>query len=90
MLANHVWAIIEYLLYQNQTEFEENFFSICKLIQPFCNYLLENFDIIAVIEIGLYSSGNCVGVLPFGIGVTLAIVHDSEKVSEVKRTQNFS
>ena len=36
-------------------------------------------------EIGLYSSGNFVGVLPFGIGVTLAILHDSEKLPEVKR-----
>ena len=38
-------------------------------------------------EIGLYSSGNCVRVLPFGIGVTLAFLHDSGKLPDVKKAQ---
>ena len=42
------------------------------------------FDIIGVIEICIYSSGNWVG-----IGVTLLILHDSGKLPEVKRAQNI-
>ena len=45
------------------------------------------FNIIGVMDIGLYSSGNWVGVLPFGIGVTLSIFHDSSKLLEVKRAR---
>ena len=38
-------------------------------------------------EIGLYSSGKWVGVLPFGIEVTLAILHNSGNLPEVKRAE---
>ena len=40
-------------------------------------------------EIALYSSGNWVGVLPFRIGVTLAIIHDSRKIQELKRARKI-
>ena len=40
-------------------------------------------------DIGLYSSGNGIGVLPYKNGVTLAILHDLEKLLKVKRAQSF-
>ena len=39
-------------------------------------------------EIGLYSNGNWVGVLSFGIGATFAIFQDSGKLPEIKRARN--
>ena len=45
------------------------------------------FTIFEVMEIGLHSSGNWVWVLPFGIGITLVILHNSGKLPEVKQAQ---
>ena len=47
----------------------------------------KTFDIIWVMEIDVYSSGNWVGLLPFEIGVTVAVHHDSGKIPEVKKAQ---
>ena len=40
-------------------------------------------------KIGLYLSGNCVGVIYFGNKITLAIFHDPGKLTQVKKAQNI-
>ena len=62
----------------NQTEFEAIFFSAFANLHSLLTISFSKIlDIIGVIKIGLYSSGNWVGILPFRIGVTLAMIQEN-------------